>query len=83
MAERRTRSRSRSPRYWIDTQAWEAIDKKWDKAEKEAKAELRYALINLRQKLTDKNIDKMVREANLDYDGKVNLEEFVKRLMAK
>lgn len=46
-------------------------------------AELRHVLTNLGEKLTDEEIGEMVREADLDRDGQINYDEFVKVMMAK
>ncbi|KAM0037963.1 putative EF-hand domain-containing protein [Helianthus debilis subsp. tardiflorus] len=46
-------------------------------------AELRHVMTNLGEKLTDEEIDEMIREADVDGDGKINYEEFVKIMMAK
>ncbi|KAH9548283.1 hypothetical protein CY35_11G080200 [Sphagnum magellanicum] len=46
-------------------------------------AELRHVMINLGEKLTDEEINEMIREADVDGDGQVNYEEFVKMMMAK
>ena len=35
------------------------------------------------EKLTDKEVDEMIREADVDGDGQINYEEFVKMMMAK
>ncbi|XP_006819032.1 calmodulin-like [Saccoglossus kowalevskii] len=40
-------------------------------------AELRYVMVNLGEKLTDGEVDEMIREADIDGDGHVNYEEFV------
>lgn len=40
--------------------------------------ELKYAMQNLGEKLTDKELQDMMREADVDGDGKINYEEFVK-----
>ncbi|KAK8924189.1 hypothetical protein KSP39_PZI019645 [Platanthera zijinensis] len=45
-------------------------------------AELRNVMINLGEKLTDEEVDQMIREADLDGDGQVNYEEFVRMMMA-
>ncbi|KAI3898631.1 hypothetical protein MKW98_000744 [Papaver atlanticum] len=44
--------------------------------------ELRHVMINLGEKLTDEEVDQMIREADLDGDGQVNYEEFVRMMMA-
>ena len=35
------------------------------------------------EKLTDEEVDEMIREADIDGDGQVNYDEFVKMMMAK
>ncbi|XP_044769575.1 calmodulin-like [Neomonachus schauinslandi] len=46
-------------------------------------AELRHVMTNLGEKLTDEEVDEMIREANIDGDGQVNYEEFVWMMTAK
>ncbi|XP_075410153.1 calmodulin-like [Tenrec ecaudatus] len=46
-------------------------------------AELRQAMTNLGEKLTDQGVDEMIREADIDGDGQVNYEEFVQMMIAK
>ncbi|KAJ8470826.1 hypothetical protein OPV22_025169 [Ensete ventricosum] len=43
--------------------------------------ELRNVMISLGEKLTDEEAAQMIREADLDGDGQVNFEEFVKMMM--
>ena len=38
---------------------------------------------NLGWKLTDDEVEEMIREADIDGDGQINYEEFVKMMMAK
>ena len=45
--------------------------------------ELRHVMTNLGEKLTDEEVDEMIREADVDGDGQPNYEEFVKMVMAK
>lgn len=40
-------------------------------------AELKFVMANLGEKLTDDEVDEMIKEADLDGDGQVNFEEFV------
>ncbi|PAN21804.1 hypothetical protein PAHAL_3G489700 [Panicum hallii] len=44
-------------------------------------AELRHVMINLGEKLTDEEVEQMIREADLDGDGQVNYDEFVRMMM--
>ncbi|CAK9268471.1 unnamed protein product [Sphagnum jensenii] len=46
-------------------------------------AELRHVMTNLGEKLTDDEVDEMIREADVDGDGQINYEEFVKMMMSK
>ena len=45
-------------------------------------AELRHIMTNLGEKLTDEEVE-MIREADIDGDGQINYEEFVKMMMSK
>lgn len=42
--------------------------------------ELKNVMINLGEKLTDEELEEMIREADIDGDGEVNYEEFVKMM---
>jgi len=46
-------------------------------------AELRHVMKNLGEKLTDEEVDEMIREADIDGDGQVNYEEFVTMMTSK
>ena len=46
-------------------------------------AELRHVMTNLGEKLTDEEVDEMIREADVDGDGQINYEELVKMMIAK
>eukprot|EP00058_Branchiostoma_floridae_P007764 XP_002593252.1 hypothetical protein BRAFLDRAFT_124868 [Branchiostoma floridae] len=46
-------------------------------------AELRHVMTNLGEKLTDEEVDEMIREADVDGDGQVNYEEFVTMMTEK
>jgi calmodulin len=39
-------------------------------------------MTNLGEKLTDEEVDEMIREADIDGDGQINYEEFVKMMMS-
>lgn len=39
-------------------------------------------MINLVERLTDEELEQMIREADLDGDGQVNYEEFVRMMIA-
>ncbi|XP_041027213.1 calmodulin-2/4-like isoform X3 [Juglans microcarpa x Juglans regia] len=45
-------------------------------------AELRHVMSNLGEKLTDEEVDEMIREVDVDGDGQISYEEFVKVMMA-
>lgn len=46
-------------------------------------AELRHVMTNLGEKLTDEEVEEMIREADIDGDGQVNYDEFVKMMSSK
>ncbi|GAA5965541.1 hypothetical protein JCM8115_001565 [Rhodotorula mucilaginosa] len=46
-------------------------------------AELRHVMTNLGEKLSDAEVDEMIREADTDGDGQINYDEFVKMMMSK
>ena len=45
--------------------------------------ELRHVMTNLGEKLSDEEVGEMIREADVDGDGNINYDEFVKVMMAK
>lgn len=44
-------------------------------------AELKLVMANLGEKLTDDEVNDMIREADMDGDGQINFEEFVRMMM--
>ena len=45
--------------------------------------ELRHIMTTIGDKLTDEEVDQMIEEADIDGDGVINYEEFVRMMMAK
>ncbi len=45
-------------------------------------AELRTLMTNLGGKLTDEEVDEMIRDADVDGDGHINYDEFVRMMMS-
>ena len=39
-------------------------------------------MLNLGERVTDEEVEQMIREADLDGDGQVNYEEFVRMMLA-
>jgi len=46
-------------------------------------AELRHVMTNLGEKLTEEEVEEMIKEADFDGDGQVNYDEFVKMMIQK
>ncbi|XP_019493370.1 PREDICTED: calmodulin-like [Hipposideros armiger] len=46
-------------------------------------AELRYVMMNFGEKLTEEEVDEMIREVDIDGDGQIKYEEFVQMMTAK
>ncbi|KAI8326408.1 calmodulin [Martensiomyces pterosporus] len=46
-------------------------------------AELRHVMTSLGEKLTDDEVNEMIREADVDGDGQINYEEFCKMMKTK
>ena len=44
--------------------------------------ELRHVMTNLGEKLTDEEVDEMIREADVDGDGQIDYQEFVTMMMS-
>ena len=40
-------------------------------------------MLNLGERLTEEEVEEMIREADTDGDGQVNYEEFVKMMLSK
>uniref|UniRef100_A0A1I8JD57 Calmodulin n=1 Tax=Macrostomum lignano TaxID=282301 RepID=A0A1I8JD57_9PLAT len=64
-----------------DTDSEEEIREAWQRFI--SAAELRHVMTNLGEKLTDEEVDEMIREADIDGDGQVNYEEFVTMMTTK
>ena len=46
-------------------------------------AKLRHVMTNLGEKLTDEEVNEMIREADIDRDGQINYEEFATMMTSK
>ncbi|MGA0857823.1 MAG: EF-hand domain-containing protein, partial [Candidatus Nanopelagicales bacterium] len=46
-------------------------------------AELRHVMTNLGEKLSDEAVDAMIRDADIDSDGQINFEAFVRTMMSR
>ena len=46
-------------------------------------SELRHVMTNLGEKLTDEEVDEMIREADVDGDGQIGFEEFARMMMSQ
>ena len=44
-------------------------------------SELKHYLTNLGEKMSDEEVEQLIKEADIDDDGQINYEEFVKRMM--
>jgi len=62
-------------------EAFKVFDKNGDG--KISATELRDVMVSLGEKLTDDEIDQMIREADINNDGHVDYEEFVKMMTGK
>lgn len=62
-------------------EAFKVFDK--DGSGRISAGELRYVMTTLGEKLTDEEVSDMIREADQDGDGEINLEEFVPMLLSK
>lgn len=60
-------------------EAFKVFDK--DRNEFITSQELRHVMTNLGEKITEEEADIMIKEADLDGDGKINYEEFVKMMI--
>jgi calmodulin len=66
---------------WADDDDGQVFDK--DNDGYISAAELRHVLTNIGEKLSDEEVDEMIREADIDGDGQINYEEFVKMMINK
>ena len=46
-------------------------------------AELRHVMTNLGEKLSEQEVEEMIREADVDGDGQINYDEFVKSALPR
>ncbi|XP_047323088.1 calmodulin-like [Impatiens glandulifera] len=62
-------------------EAFRVFDK--DQNDSISAAELRHVMLNLGERLTDEEVDEMFREADVNGDGQIDYDEFVKVMTAK
>ncbi len=62
-------------------EACKAFDK--DVSGKIAKEELKQAIMKIGEQVTEEEVEDLLKEANVDENGKVNYEDFVRMMMAK
>ncbi|KAF9368730.1 hypothetical protein CPB97_004299 [Podila verticillata] len=75
-------------RKMVDTDSEEEIKEAFKVFDKDGNgfisaAELRHVLTNLGERLTDAEVDEMIHEADVDGDGQINYDEFVRMMMSK
>lgn len=46
-------------------------------------SEIKHVMTNLGEKLTEEEVDEMLKEADIDGDGQINFTEFVDLMLAK
>ena len=46
-------------------------------------ADLKHLMISIGERVSDEELDEMIRAANIDDDGRINYQEFVKMMMSK
>ncbi|KAK3033925.1 hypothetical protein RJ639_034725 [Escallonia herrerae] len=81
-------SRKMKVNYYTDTDSEEELREAFKVFDKDqngsiSAAELHHVMTNLGEKLTDEEVNEMIREADLDGDGQVSYEEFVRMMLAK
>lgn len=45
--------------------------------------ELRHVMTSLGEKMTEEEVDEMIREADVDGDGQINYQEFIKMMVSR
>ncbi|KAF9186809.1 hypothetical protein BGZ51_001606 [Haplosporangium sp. Z 767] len=75
-------------RKMVDTESEEEIKEAFKVFDKDGNgyisaAELRHVLTNLGERLNDQEVDEMITEADVDGDGQINYDEFVRMMMSK
>jgi len=62
-------------------EAWKVLDR--DRDGIIAAADLRHVLTTVGEKLTDEEMGELLKEANVDKDGNINFEHFLKVMLTK